>query len=68
MVQRMRRLDPFLVEIQLCPHIPAYIHTYKNSVAWVRERTLQTEPTPLVGEDINIFADRWCHVVSVTDL
>jgi hypothetical protein len=30
----------------------------KHSVAWVRERNIPTEPT---------FADRGCHVVSVTD-
>jgi hypothetical protein len=34
----------------------------------VRERTIPAERPPLVGEVIaNIFADRGCHVVSVTD-
>jgi hypothetical protein len=39
-----------------------------NSMILVRERTIPTERTPLVGEVIaNFFADRGCHVVSVTD-
>jgi hypothetical protein len=34
----------------------------------VRERTIPTERLPLVGEVFaNFFADRRCHVVSVTD-
>jgi hypothetical protein len=33
----------------------------------VRERTIPTERPPLVGKVIAKFADRWCHVVSVTD-
>jgi hypothetical protein len=34
----------------------------------VRERTIPTERPPLVDEVIaNFFADRACHVVSVTD-
>jgi hypothetical protein len=34
----------------------------------VRERTIQTERPPLVGEVIaNFLADRGCRVVSVTD-
>jgi hypothetical protein len=34
----------------------------------VRERTIPTERPPLVGEVIaNFFADRGCHMVSVTD-
>jgi hypothetical protein len=35
----------------------------------VRERTtrIPTERPPLVGEVIAKFADRWYHVVSVTD-
>jgi hypothetical protein len=33
----------------------------------VRERTTPTERPPLVGEVIAKFADRGCHVVSVTD-
>jgi hypothetical protein len=34
----------------------------------VRERTIPTERPPLVGEVVsNFFADRRCHVVSVTD-
>jgi hypothetical protein len=39
----------------------------KNSMVWVRERTVPTERPPLVGEAIANFADRECHVVSVTD-
>jgi hypothetical protein len=36
-------------------------------VAWVRERTIPTKRSPLVG-DINAkCADRWCHMVNVTD-
>jgi hypothetical protein len=38
-----------------------------NSMVWVRERTIPTERPPLVGEVIGNFADKWCHVVSVTD-
>jgi hypothetical protein len=36
-------------------------------MVWVRERTIPTEGPPLVGEVIANFADRGCHVVSVTD-
>jgi hypothetical protein len=40
----------------------------KNSIVWVRERTIPAERPPLVGEVIaNVYADRGCHVVSVTD-
>jgi hypothetical protein len=39
----------------------------KNSMARVRERTIPTERPQLVGEVIANFADRGCHVVSVTD-
>jgi hypothetical protein len=36
-------------------------------MVWVRERIIPTERPPLVGEVIaNFFADRGCHVVSVT--
>jgi hypothetical protein len=43
-------------------------HKKKNSVAWVRERTMSTERPSLAGEvSANIFADRWRRVVSVTD-
>jgi hypothetical protein len=40
-----------------------------NSMVWVRERTIPTERPPLVGEVIAnfFFADRGCHMVSVTD-
>jgi CBS-domain-containing membrane protein len=38
----------------------------KNSLALVRKRTIPTERPPLVGE-MPTFADRGCHVVSVTD-
>jgi hypothetical protein len=33
----------------------------------VRERTIPTERPPFVSEVIANFADRGCHVVSVTD-
>jgi hypothetical protein len=33
----------------------------------VRELTIPTERPPLVGEVMPTFADRGCHVVSVTD-
>jgi hypothetical protein len=33
----------------------------------VRERTIPTERLQLVGEAITKFADRGCHVVSLTD-
>jgi hypothetical protein len=37
-------------------------------MVWVRERTIPTERQPLVDEVItNFFADKGCHVVSVTD-
>jgi hypothetical protein len=36
-------------------------------VAWVRERTIPTERSPLVGEVSANIADRGCHVVSMTD-
>jgi hypothetical protein len=37
-------------------------------MVWVRERTIQTERPPLIGEVIaNYFADRGWKVVSVTD-
>jgi hypothetical protein len=36
-------------------------------MVWVRERTIPTERSPLVGEVIANFADRGCHLVSVTD-
>jgi hypothetical protein len=40
----------------------------KNSMVWVRERTIPTERPRLVGEVIvNFFADRGCLLVSVTD-
>jgi hypothetical protein len=38
-----------------------------NSVVWVRERTISTEPPPLVSEVSARFTDTRCHVVSVTD-
>jgi hypothetical protein len=39
----------------------------KNSMVWVRERTIPTERPPLVVEVIaNFIADRGFHVVSVT--
>jgi hypothetical protein len=43
-----------------------YIST-TNSVVRVRERTIPTERPPLVGVVSAKFADRGCHVVSVTD-
>jgi hypothetical protein len=36
-------------------------------VAWVRDRTIPTERPPLVGQVSAKFADKGCHVVSVTD-
>jgi hypothetical protein len=39
----------------------------KNSMVWVRERTIPTERPPLVGETIASFADRERHVVIVMD-
>jgi hypothetical protein len=37
-------------------------------MVWVRERNIPTERSPLVGEVIAyFFADRGCHVVSMTD-
>jgi hypothetical protein len=36
-------------------------------MVWVRERTIPIERPPPVGEVIAKFADRRCHVVSVTD-
>jgi hypothetical protein len=39
----------------------------KNSVAWVRERTIPTERPPLAGEVSVNFCGWGCHVVSVTD-
>jgi hypothetical protein len=41
---------------------------YTNSEASVRERTIPTERPPLVDEVSATFADRGCHMVSVTDL
>jgi hypothetical protein len=38
-----------------------------NSMVWVRERTIPTERPLVVCEVIANFADRRCHVVSVTD-
>jgi hypothetical protein len=39
-----------------------------NSMAWVRERTMQTERRPLVGRSYCLLsAERGCHVVSLTD-
>jgi hypothetical protein len=36
-------------------------------MAWVRERTMPTERPLFVREVSAYFADRGCHVVSVTD-
>jgi hypothetical protein len=39
-----------------------------NSMVWVRERTIPTEQPSLVGgSNCQLFVDRGCHVVSVTD-
>jgi hypothetical protein len=38
-----------------------------NSVALVRERTIPTERSLLVGEVIDNFCDRECYVVSATN-
>jgi hypothetical protein len=40
---------------------------FTASVSWLRERTILTERPPLVGEASANFADRKCHVFSVTD-
>jgi hypothetical protein len=44
---------------------PSGRHT--KSVSWVRERTIPTQRPRLPGEVNAIFADRGCHIVSVTD-
>jgi hypothetical protein len=44
------------------------VNNNNNSMVWVREQTIPTERTPLVGEVSVNFADRGCHVVSVTDI
>jgi hypothetical protein len=41
-----------------------YIEQQNNKL---RARTLPTERPPLVGEVVPTFADKGCHVVSVTD-
>jgi hypothetical protein len=38
-----------------------------NSTVWVRERTIPTEYRRLSEKWLPTFADRGCHVVSVTD-
>jgi hypothetical protein len=38
----------------------------KISLSWVRERTTPIERPPLVGEGSASFADRECHMLSVT--
>jgi hypothetical protein len=43
------------------------IYIKLNFLSSVRERTIPTERSPLVGEASAKFADRGCHVVSVTD-
>jgi hypothetical protein len=43
-----------------------YILLKLNSMVSVRERTIPTERPPLVGEVLPTWADRRCHVVSVT--
>jgi hypothetical protein len=45
---------------------PKQQQTKTNSVAWVREWTILTKRQPLVDEVNANFADRGCHVVSVT--
>jgi hypothetical protein len=37
------------------------------TVTWVRKRIIPTERSPVVREVTTKFADRMCHVVSVTD-
>jgi hypothetical protein len=59
-------VPPFL----LCTRIQLCLQANKNQtnyVAWMRERTILTEVPPLVGEVSDNFADRGCHMVSVTD-
>jgi hypothetical protein len=42
-------------------------YNIKISVACVRERTVPTERLPFSVKLVPTFADRGCHVVSVTD-
>jgi hypothetical protein len=50
----------------MCIYI--YIYIYINSVASVRKRTIPTERPSFVREvSANFFADRGCHVASVTN-
>jgi CBS-domain-containing membrane protein len=39
----------------------------KNSMVWVRARTIQPSDRRLSAKWLPTFADRGCHVVSVTD-
>jgi hypothetical protein len=48
-------------------YLQDYTETKLNSMVLVRERTMPTEPPPLVGEVVPTFADRGCCVVSATD-
>jgi hypothetical protein len=42
-------------------------HTKKNSMVWVRQRTIPPGGPTLSAKWLPTFADRVCHVVSVTD-
>jgi hypothetical protein len=52
--------------LQIAKEISQIKNCIWNSVACVRERTIQTERPPIVGKDSANFVDRRCHVVSVT--
>jgi hypothetical protein len=54
-------------QVDLMLALRIQIKTKSNSVAWVLERTILNERSPLVGEVNASFADRECHVVSATD-
>jgi hypothetical protein len=70
-VARRRNYQPMLIRdgqaCELWPGGSLNCAHKKNCVACVRERTIPTERSPFVGEVSADFADRGCHVVSVTD-
>jgi hypothetical protein len=53
-------------EENLCQMLEMPVEQKTNSVAWVRERTIPTELLLLSVKLVPTFADRGCHVVSVT--
>jgi hypothetical protein len=46
--------------------IPSEVHIQTNSMVWVRERTIPTERRRFLAKWLPTFADKGCHVVSVT--